>query len=176
MKICGFRQCFSIIMLILFVFGSLCMAQEMPPLKTEADNQKLIAELKELVPELMKKADIPGMSIAVIKEGKIIWTEGFGIKNTKTGEAVTKDTIFEAASLTKPFFAYMAMQLVESGELDLDKPLMEYLPKEDLVKKYIRHPWDLEGFNRDWFSRITARLVLSHSLNSNYWGIGDTVL
>jgi CubicO group peptidase (beta-lactamase class C family) len=111
----------------------------------------------------MEKAEIPGMSIAVIKDGKIIWTEGFGIKNTKTGETVTKDTIFEAASLTKPFFAYMAMQLVESGELDLDKPLLEYMPREDLVKKYIGHPWNQEGFNRDWFRRITARLVLSHS-------------
>lgn len=163
MKICGIRKFLSFIILVLFVCGSMSMAQDVPPLKTDADNQKLIAELKMLIPVLMKEAGIPGMSIAVIKDGKIIWTEGFGIKNTKTGEAVTKDTIFEAASLTKPFFAYMAMQLVESGELDLDKPLMEYLPKEDLVKKYIRHPWDLEGFNRDWFSRITARLVLSHS-------------
>ncbi|UCE40881.1 MAG: serine hydrolase [Candidatus Aminicenantes bacterium] len=158
-----FRQFLSFIILVLFAFGSFLKAQEAPPLKADADSQKLIAELEELVPELMKKADIPGMSIAVIKDGKIIWTEGFGIKNTKTGEAVTKDTIFEAASLTKPFFAYMAMQLVERGELDLDKPLHEYIPQEVLVKKYIRHPWDLEGFNRDWFRRVTARLVLSHS-------------
>lgn len=163
MKICGIRKFLSFIILVLFVCGSMSMAQETPPLKTDADNQKLIADLERLVPELMKEAVIPGMSIAVIKDGKIVWTEGFGIKNTKTGEAVTKDTIFEAASLTKPFFAYVAMQLVESGELDLDKPLHEYMPREDLVKKYIRHPWDYEGFNREWFQRITARLVLSHS-------------
>jgi CubicO group peptidase (beta-lactamase class C family) len=163
MKKYTFYQIATIIMLVLSVSIDLCSAQEIPPLKTDVDNQELIAELEKIIPELMKKADIPGMSIAVIKDGKIIWTEGFGIKNTKTGEAVTKDTIFEAASLTKPFFAYMAMQLVERGELDLDKPLHEYIPQEDLVKTYIRHPWDLEGFNRDWFRRITARMVLSHS-------------
>lgn len=153
----------SIPVLVLFVSFLPCIAQEVPPLKTGAANQELIAELERIVPELMKKGDIPGMSIAVIKDGQIIWNGGFGIKNIKTGEAVTKDTIFEAASLTKPFFAYVAMQLVESGELDLDKPLHEYLPQDELVKKYLRHPWDLEGFNREWFRRITARLVLSHS-------------
>lgn len=157
------RQKVFITLAALFFTVLLLSAQEVPPLKTGVDNQKLIKELEALIPELMAKADIPGMSIAVIKDGKIIWAEGFGIKNTKTGEAVTKDTIFEAASLTKPFFAYMAMQLVERGELDLDKPLHEYVPREDLVKKYIRHPWDMEGFNREWFQRITARLVLSHS-------------
>jgi CubicO group peptidase (beta-lactamase class C family) len=163
MKKCVYGQILSILMLVQFLSLIPCIAQEIPPLKTDVDNRELIGRLKELVPELMKKADIPGMSIAVIKDGKIIWTEGFGIKSAKTGESVTKDTIFEAASLTKPFFAYAAMQLVERGELDLDKPLYEYMPQEDLVKKYIRHPWDLEGFNRDWFRRITARLVLSHS-------------
>ncbi len=163
MKKYAFSQAASIFLVVLSLSAAACQAQETPPLYTDKDNQKLIGELEALIPELMAKADIPGLSIAVIKDGEIIWSEGFGIKSTKTGEAVTKDTVFEAASLTKPFFAYMAMQLVERGELDLDKPLHEYLPREDLVKKYIRHPWDLEGFNREWFCRITARLVLSHS-------------
>jgi CubicO group peptidase (beta-lactamase class C family) len=163
MKKYTFRQVVSVFLLSLSFSIAACQTQETPSLNTDKDNQKLIGELEALIPELMAEADIPGMSIAVIKDGKIIWSEGFGIKNTKTGEAVTKDTVFEAASLTKPFFAYLAMQLVERGELDLDKPLHEYMPRDDLVKKYIRHPWDLEGFNRDWFLRITARLVLSHS-------------
>lgn len=96
-------------------------------------------------------------------DGKIIWAEGFGVKNTKAGEPVVDNTIFEAASLTKPFFAYAMMKLIESEELDLDKPLVEYVPQDYLVKNYIRHAWDLEGFNREWFKRITARHVLSHS-------------
>ena len=149
MKKDTFRQVASVFLMVLFLSVAASQAQEMIPLKTDADNQKLIQKMKKVIPELMAKADIPGLSIGVIKDGKIIWAEGFGIKNTKTNEEVTKDTIFEAASLTKPFFAYMAIQLVEHGELDLGKPLHEYMPQEDLVKKYIRHPWDLEGFKRD---------------------------
>jgi CubicO group peptidase (beta-lactamase class C family) len=163
MKKCGFSQVVPILGIVLSLTAFVCKAQDVPPLKTDVDNQKIIEQLERHIPGLMEKAEIPGMSIAVIKDGKIIWSDGFGIKNTRTGEPVTKDTIFEAASFTKPFFAYMAMQMVERGELDLDKPLHEYMPREDLVKKYIRHPWNYEGFNREWFQRITARLVLSHS-------------
>jgi CubicO group peptidase (beta-lactamase class C family) len=64
--------------------------------------------------------------------GKFLWTKGFGVKSTKTNEPVTENTIFEAASLTKPFFAYAAMEMVESGELTLDRPLYEYLPREKI--------------------------------------------
>jgi CubicO group peptidase (beta-lactamase class C family) len=137
--------------------------QETTLLKTDVDRTTFISNLEKVVPELMKKADVPGLSIAVIRDGKIIWSGAFGIKNTKTGEPVTEDTIFEAASLTKPFFAYMVMKLVEAGELDLDKPLIEYVPEDYLVKKYIHHPMDLEGFKNTWFRTITTRMVLSHS-------------
>jgi CubicO group peptidase (beta-lactamase class C family) len=160
---CALRKKSLILMLFLLLFTVYSMSQEIVPLKTDLGREKLIGHLEKALPELMKKADIPGMSIAVIQDGKIIWTEGFGIKNTKTGEPVNKDTVFEAASLTKPFFAYVAMKLVESRELDLDKPLVEYVPEDYLVKEYIRHPMELEGFRSDWFRRITARMVLSHS-------------
>ena len=59
---------------------------------------------------------------------------------------MSDDTVFEAASLTKPFFAYAAMKLVDSGELDLDRPLVEYVPQAYLEKKYIGHAVELEGF------------------------------
>jgi len=152
-----------ILLVFLLLFNVYSTVQKTAPLNTEAEKEKLIAHLERVIPELMKKAEIPGMSIAVIKDGEIIWSDGFGIKSVKTGEVVTKETIFEAASLTKPFFAYAAMKLVEGGELDLDKPLVEYVSEDYLVKEYIRHPMDLEGFRSDWFRRITARMVLSHS-------------
>lgn len=157
------KNAIIIVIISLLFTGSQSFAQESSPLKTDVDKKALISELEKVIPQLMKKADIPGLSIAVIIDGKIIWSRGFGIKNTKTGEPVTDDTIFEAASLTKPFFAYAAMKLVENGELGLDTPLIQYAPQDYLEKEYIRHPMDLEGFRRDWFNRITARMVLSHS-------------
>jgi CubicO group peptidase (beta-lactamase class C family) len=150
----------SLILTCLFVAPG--RAQTTDPLKTDGDKQALVGDLEKTIPELMKEANIPGLSIAVIRDGKLLWTRGFGVKNAKTGEPVTEDTIFEAASLTKPFFAYAAMKMVESGELDLDRPLIEYIPREK-VEKGLGHSLDLEGFRGDWFRRITARMVLSHS-------------
>ena len=138
-------------------------AQTASPLKTDVPKEKLVAALERTIPDLMKKANIPGLTIAVVRDGKLLWTKGFGVKSTKTNEPVTEDTIFEAASLTKPFFAYAAMKMVESGELSLDRPLLEYVPRHHLEKRYIEHSFDLEGFRGDWFRKITARMVLSHS-------------
>jgi CubicO group peptidase (beta-lactamase class C family) len=157
-------------MMAILSLGMLCsclavataLAQTTAPLKTEVSKEALVADLEKIIPELMKAANIPGLSIAVIRDGKLLWTRGFGVKNSQTGEPVTEDTIFEAASLTKPFFAYAAMKMVESGELDLDRPLLDYIPREK-IEKGLGHSLDLEGFRGDWFRRITARMVLSHS-------------
>jgi CubicO group peptidase (beta-lactamase class C family) len=138
-------------------------AQPTAPLKTDVAKEKLVAELERTIPDLMKKASIPGLTIALVRDGKLLWAKGFGVKSTKTNEPVTEDTIFEAASLTKPFFAYAAMKMVESGELSLDRPLIEYVPRDYLEKRYIEHSFDLEGFRSDWFRKVTARMVLSHS-------------
>ncbi len=79
------------------------IAQDKEVLKIDVDQETLINELENTIPRLMEKADIPGLSIAVIRDGKIMWSKGFGIKNTKTGEKVSDNTVFEAASLTNSF-------------------------------------------------------------------------
>jgi len=156
------RQSLSVLVLFLFTAALFGLNLE-AGLKTKVNKKKLISELDKAVPDLMEKANIPGLSIAVIRDGEILWQKGFGIKNTKTGERVADNTIFEAASLTKPFFAYLVMQMVEKGELDLDTPLIKYAPKDYIEKSFIHHSLDLEGFRKDWFERINARMVLSHS-------------
>jgi CubicO group peptidase (beta-lactamase class C family) len=123
--------CFIILIGFLIALQS-GWAQTAAPLKTDVAKEKLVSELERVVPELMKKGNIPGLSIAVLRDGQLLWTKGFGVKSTKTNEPVTEDTIFEAASLTKPFFAYAAMKMIESGELSLDRPLYEYLPREKI--------------------------------------------
>jgi CubicO group peptidase (beta-lactamase class C family) len=149
--------------LFLWMAASPVLVRGDVPLKTNIEKQALIADLEKAVPDLMKKAGIPGLSLAVIRDGAVIWSRGFGIKNTKTGEAVRDATVFEAASLTKPFFAYLVMKMVESGEIDLDTPLIKYAPEDYIAENFVGHPLDLEGFRRDWFNRITARMILSHS-------------
>ncbi len=121
-----------------------------------------MAGLEALIPTLIKDARIPGLQIAVVRDGQVVWHGNFGVKSAAAAEPVTDDTIFEAASLTKPFFAYYAMMLVDQGLLELDKPLIGYVPQE-LVEKMLGHPLDEKGFRRDWAEKITMRHILSHS-------------
>jgi len=113
----------------------------------------------------MTEADIPGLSIAVIRDSKVIWTRGFGVTNAETKAPVNNNTIFEAASLTKPVFAYAVLKLVDDGKLDLDTPLVKYMPGR----------YDVGDDPR--LDQITARHVLSHTTGFPNWRPrGDKIL
>jgi CubicO group peptidase (beta-lactamase class C family) len=120
-----------------------------------------IAQLERDIPELMRKDGIPGLEIAVIRDGKTTWVHGFGVKEIDGGQAVTNETIFEAASLSKPVFAYGVLKLVEQGKLGLDVPLTTYLPKPYVEDERL--------------GKITARIVLSHRTGFPNWRDGDSL-
>jgi CubicO group peptidase (beta-lactamase class C family) len=122
-----------------------------------ADDDALRARLETEVPKLMQAGDVPGLSIAVIRDGRLFWSGAFGVRSAASGAPVRKDTVFPAASLSKPVVAYAALRLADRGALDLDKPLWAYLPVERL-----QH--DKRG------ERITARMVLSHTTGLPNWG------
>src|SRR5262245_7812359 len=86
-------------------------AKAQSPRKLVAD--PAIARLQADIPALMKEAEVPGMSVAVIRGGKVFWQGNFGVKNTKAPETVGDSAVFEAASLSKPVFAYAVLKLVE---------------------------------------------------------------
>jgi CubicO group peptidase (beta-lactamase class C family) len=113
--------------------------------------------LEAEIPKLMEAADIPGLSMAVIRNGKIYWSGTFGLRSRETNEPVDENTIFEAASLTKTITAAAVLKLVEKGVMDLDKPLSEYLPYPKLA-----------GDER--YKKITARHVLTHTTGLPNWG------
>jgi CubicO group peptidase (beta-lactamase class C family) len=119
-----------------------------------------IQQLERDIPELMKKHGVPGLSIALIRDGKTTWVHGFGIKEARTGQPVMENTVFEAASLSKPVFTYGVLKLVEQGKLGLDVPLTTYLPKAFVA-----------GDER--LAKITARIVLSHRTGFPNWPADD---
>jgi CubicO group peptidase (beta-lactamase class C family) len=123
---------------------------------TNSRGDTTIARLENDVPELMKKGAVPGLALAVIRAGKTPWVHGFGVKDTKTAQPVTEETVFEAASLSKPVFAYGVLKLVEQGKLGLDVPLTSYFSKPYIV-----------GDER--LEKITARIVLSHRTGFPNW-------
>lgn len=173
MKITGL---FSLVFIIAGQFtmpisGALC-SEDQAPLLLDRDIKTVISDLETGIPELMQKARIEGLQIALIRNGKVVYEKGYGNKSSVTGGPVTVETIFEAASLTKPLFAYAVMKMVDEGLIDLDRPLLGYLPREQ-VEQELGHSLEEEGFRLDWFEKITARHVLCHSAGTPH-GEGGT--
>ncbi len=113
----------------------------------------------------MEKAVVPGLSIALIRDGRLFWSHGFGVGNATSKQPVTTNTVFEAASLSKPVFAYMALKLCEDGVLDLDTPLIEYLPEEQRSQERLFN----RVVNEPRLRCITTRHVLSHTPGFPNW-------
>lgn len=112
--------------------------------------------LEAAVPRLMEEARVPGVSIAVAADGSV-WYRVFGVANAQTKVAVTHDTIFEAASISKPTFAYAVLKMADEAMLDLDRPLLNYVAPDNIdliVQRRVR-----DGR----LSLVTARMVLSHT-------------
>ena len=74
----------------------------------------------------MREGEVPGLSIVLIRDGRIYWQGGFGVKNAEKKSPLDDATVFETASLTKPVLAYPVLKLVDSGKLDLDFAWMNY--------------------------------------------------
>ncbi len=86
------------------------------------------ARLRDRIPDLLRRHRVPGLALAVVEPDGAIWTEAFGQRRAGTPDPVGPGTVFEAASLGKPLFAYGLMQLVQGGQLDLDAPVRDYFP------------------------------------------------
>ena len=117
--------------------------------------ENLITNLETQIPQLMQTALIPGFSLAMIRDGELFWSKGFGVKNRSTKQPVDNKTIFAAASLTKPLFAYAVLKMVERGQLDLDAPLTKYTDKPYIPDRRIE--------------LVTTRRVLSHTSGFPNW-------
>jgi CubicO group peptidase (beta-lactamase class C family) len=118
--------------------------------------ETLLAELEKQIPELMAEAKTPGLSIAIVRDAKLFWRRGFGVRDSASKEPVDHDTVFEAASVSKTVFAYAVMKLCEKGVINLDTPLTKYTSERFL-----------EGDPR--LDLITARHVLSHTTGFPNW-------
>jgi CubicO group peptidase (beta-lactamase class C family) len=121
-------------------------------------NRAQTAELEQL----LRDGRVPGLSYALIRDGQIVETKAAGVRDISSGVPVDTDTVFEAASLGKPVFAYAVLQLVDAGELSLDTPLSKYVP--DYVKDDPRA------------AEITVRNVLSHTTGLPNWRSKTTPL
>jgi CubicO group peptidase (beta-lactamase class C family) len=125
---------------------SLLQQRLLPPVivRGEKTNTKtLLARMAEL--------HVPGVSVAVIRDGKIAWAHGFGVTRIG-GPPVTADTIFQAASISKPVTAFGVMRLVQGKKLDLDVDVNQYLKS-----------WKVPVNDYTQQRAVTLRELLTHS-------------
>jgi CubicO group peptidase (beta-lactamase class C family) len=126
-----------------------------------------MAKLDKDVRRLMAAAKVEGLGVALIENGSVVSVRTYGLANVAENQPMQRDTIIYGASLTKAAFAYMCMQLVDAGVLDLDKPIGEYLKKP--LPEYDNYK-DLANDPR--WRRITPRMCLTHSTGfDNFWFI-----
>jgi len=102
--------------------------------------------------ERMAHYRVPGASVAVLDGGRIAWARGYGVADVGAGDPVTPETLFQAASISKPVAAMAALKLVEQGVLDLDAPVNPYLRDWKIPENAVtrEHP-------------VTLKHILTHS-------------
>jgi CubicO group peptidase (beta-lactamase class C family) len=114
------------------------------------NTETIESRMEGFIPGLLRDNQVPGASIALIRDGKCAWAKGFGVKSVSTGEPVGERTTFQSASFDKPVFAYAAVKLCESGDLSLDESLADHLDAPFVTSD-------------SRLADITLRMVLSHT-------------
>lgn len=149
----GLVNSLILICLLVLLYPQKVLAQETFKLNGRDIN---IDQLNSQIITMLADLDIPGFSVAVLDEGKIVFNEVYGLRKQTLKKKVNKRTVFEGCSLSKTLLVFAVHQLVDKGELDLDRPLYQYRKNPQLS-------YDSR------YKSITARMVLSHSSGLENW-------
>jgi CubicO group peptidase (beta-lactamase class C family) len=157
-----------LLLLILSVFHS-CIDKKSTGLESEinAIETNLTASIqikgrpleKFSIAERMEHYKVPGVSIAVVRNGEIRWAKGYGIANTQDSSEVTINTLFQAGSISKPVAALAALKLVEEGKVDLDSDVNNYLKN-----------WKIQDNKFTEIEKVTLRRLLTHTAGMTVHG------
>ena len=128
------------------------------------------SDLDKRVEYLIQAAKVSGVAVTVYRDLRPVYSRTFGLADVPKRKPLTQQSALYAASFAKTVFAYVAMQFVEEGMIDLDKPLVDYLSRD--LTDYTIPGWnrgykDLKGDDR--YKRITARMCLTHTTGFPNW-------
>src|SRR5688500_15580492 len=130
----------------------------------EQNNQDLNAAIEEklqpLIEQVIESFGLAGLAIGIVKDETLVYAQGSGVRNLNTREPVTPRSLFHMASVSKPFVATAIMQLVEQGLIELQAPVITYLPYFKL--------------NDSRYTNCTVQQMLSHTagmpdVDEYYW-------
>ncbi|WP_020402186.1 serine hydrolase domain-containing protein [Gracilimonas tropica] len=107
----------------------------------------------------MEHYNVPGLSVAVFRNGTFGWAKGYGMADKASNTPVTAQTLFQAASISKPIAAMAALDMAEDGIIDLDADINEYLSS-----------WKLKDNEFTTDEKVTLRRILNHTAGTTVWG------
>ncbi len=108
------------------LLSAICCARAFAPAWAE-ESADPFAPIRKQIANAIRDNNVPSIAVAVAKDGKIIWDEGFGLADRERRTPATAHTLYSVASVSKPVTATGLMVLVERGKVDLDKPIDDYL-------------------------------------------------
>jgi CubicO group peptidase (beta-lactamase class C family) len=150
---------FSLVITLIISSITLCYGQgDIQQIKILSGKEIAMEEMDKFLDSQMDSLGLPGLSIAIINDSKIIYHRTLGVSNVDTKEKVSEETLFDAGSMSKTAFTFLVMKMVEHGILNLDQPLYTYLPYPDIA-------------DDDRYKLITARMVLCHMSGFPNWRI-----
>lgn len=144
----------SILLLVLVCATTDLMSQSAATKETKSIDQLMDSK----IPSLLEKTSVPGMAVAIIENGQVIYEKGRGYADLGENIKVSTNTGFNIGSISKLFTAWGIMKLVKDEKLDLDVPVENYLKRWKLPKSEFEH------------SKVTIRAILSHSAGLSVHG------
>jgi CubicO group peptidase (beta-lactamase class C family) len=136
-----------------------------------------LGEIAKVINADVEKGRLPGAVIAVARRGKLVYYEALGFRDKTAGVPMTKDTIFNIASMTKPMVALAALQLYEDGKLLIDDPLSQYFPNfADMQVAELNASGDTITGKVPAVRPITLRNLMMHTSGLIYGGRGNTAV
>ncbi|HET9407550.1 MAG TPA: serine hydrolase [Candidatus Sulfotelmatobacter sp.] len=163
-------SCLLSIALALLALPSTAQSKKQP----QAAPPSPVADLGQLVPAEMQKWNVPGLAIAVVQNGQVIYSHGFGLRDVKNNLPVTTKTLFAIGSISKSFTSLSMGILNDQGKLDWDKPVRQYIPEFQMYdpvasermtpRDLISHRVNMAGHDLVWYSSDFSREDLVHRL------------
>ena len=124
-----------------------------PAAIARGDFSAVVAYLQALITHDMQTQNLTGLSIAVVNEQNLTWTQGFGWADRASGIPASSDTVYRAGSITKLLTVAAALQFAERGQLDLDAPIRHVLPEFRIGSRFGSHLGE---------AAVTPRLLMAH--------------
>jgi serine beta-lactamase-like protein LACTB, mitochondrial len=140
---------FLLAALLAILFSTHAVAQE------NALSPEKRAQIEKAVSAFMTANSIPGISIAIVQNGRPVWSSGFGMADLEDSAPATSSTLYRLGSISKPITAVAILQLYERGKLDLDAPVQNYctaFPQKDspiTTRHLLAHLSGIRHYNND---------------------------